>query len=83
MKPCLKQPRCVSIFDHLRSHLEVWNQGDMTCEIFSEIAASEAKTRLFATNIIKFCEKWGFDGFDLDWAAWADGLLCCWGEIFV
>lgn len=46
---------------------EVWNQGDMTCEIFSEIAASEAKTRLFAANIIEFCEKWGFDGFDLDW----------------
>ena len=52
----------------------------MTCEIFSEIAASEAKTRLFAANIIEFCEKWGFDGFDLDWATWADGLVCCWGR---
>jgi len=46
---------------------EVWNQGDLTCEIFSEIAADATKTRLFAANIIEFCEKWGFDGFDLDW----------------
>eukprot|EP00928_Gymnodinium_smaydae_P046611 TRINITY_DN3105_c0_g2_i1.p1 TRINITY_DN3105_c0_g2~~TRINITY_DN3105_c0_g2_i1.p1 ORF type:complete len:1355 (-),score=252.20 TRINITY_DN3105_c0_g2_i1:110-4174(-) len=42
-------------------------QGTHTCEIFSTIAASETETRKFAKNIIDFCRKWGFDGFDLDW----------------
>jgi len=47
--------------------VNAYGQGAPTCEIFSEIAASEAKTRLFAKNVIDFCRKWGFDGFDLDW----------------
>jgi len=42
-------------------------QGSATCELFSNIAASEENTRLFARNVIDFCRKWGFDGFDLDW----------------
>jgi len=42
-------------------------QGSATCELFSNIAASEESTRLFARNVIAFCRKWGFDGFDLDW----------------
>jgi len=42
-------------------------QGSATCEIFSTIAASENNIRKFAQNIIDFCRRWGFDGFDLDW----------------
>jgi len=44
-----------------------YGQGSATCEIFSTIAASEERTRAFARNVIDFCRKWGFDGFDLDW----------------
>jgi len=44
-----------------------FGQGSATCEIFSTIAASEQKIRTFASNIIDFCRRWGFDGFDLDW----------------
>ncbi|CAE8639230.1 unnamed protein product, partial [Polarella glacialis] len=44
-----------------------YGQGSATCEVFSDIAASEDKTRQFAANVISFCRKWGFDGFDLDW----------------
>jgi len=44
-----------------------FGQGSATCEIFSTIAASEASIRTFASNIIDFCRRWGFDGFDLDW----------------
>jgi len=42
-------------------------QGSATCELFSQIAASEQATRTFAKNVIAFCRRWGFDGFDLDW----------------
>merc|ERR1740123_968367 len=42
-------------------------QGSATCERFSQLAASEAQTATFAQNVIAFCRKWGFDGFDLDW----------------
>eukprot|EP00928_Gymnodinium_smaydae_P046610 TRINITY_DN3105_c0_g1_i2.p1 TRINITY_DN3105_c0_g1~~TRINITY_DN3105_c0_g1_i2.p1 ORF type:complete len:1125 (-),score=180.89 TRINITY_DN3105_c0_g1_i2:807-4181(-) len=42
-------------------------QGSATCQIFSTIASSEANIRRFAANVIEFCRKWGFDGFDLDW----------------
>jgi len=42
-------------------------QGSATCEIFSTIAASEVNIKTFAQNVITFCRKWGFDGFDLDW----------------
>jgi chitinase len=42
-------------------------QGSATCELFSELAASEEKTQVFAQKVIAFCRKWGFDGFDLDW----------------
>eukprot|EP00928_Gymnodinium_smaydae_P046612 TRINITY_DN3105_c0_g3_i1.p1 TRINITY_DN3105_c0_g3~~TRINITY_DN3105_c0_g3_i1.p1 ORF type:complete len:1251 (-),score=136.36 TRINITY_DN3105_c0_g3_i1:411-4163(-) len=44
-----------------------YGQGTATCEIFSTIASSEASIRTFAANVIEFCRKWGFDGFDLDW----------------
>merc|ERR1719210_1011559 len=44
-----------------------FGQGSATCPIFSEIAASADKIRMFAANIIDFCRRWGFDGFDLDW----------------
>jgi len=44
-----------------------FGQGSATCEIFSTIAASESRIRSFASNIIDFCRRWGFDGFDLDW----------------
>jgi len=44
-----------------------FGQGSATCPIFSEIAASAEKIRMFAANIIDFCRRWGFDGFDLDW----------------
>jgi len=44
-----------------------FGQGSATCEIFSTIAASESKIRTFASNILDFCRRWGFDGFDLDW----------------
>jgi len=44
-----------------------FGQGSATCEIFSTIAASEQRIRTFAANIIDFCRRWGFDGFDLDW----------------
>lgn len=44
-----------------------YGQGSATCEIFSTMAASEDKVRLFAQRVIEFCRKWGFDGFDLDW----------------
>jgi len=46
---------------------KVNGQGSKTCRIFAEIAASEEKIKKFAANIITFCRKWGFDGFDLDW----------------
>jgi len=42
-------------------------QGSATCEIFSTIAKSEANIKIFSANVIAFCRKWGFDGFDLDW----------------
>ena len=42
-------------------------QGTATCELFSRIASSDASIRAFARNVIAFCRRWGFDGFDLDW----------------
>jgi chitinase len=53
--------------DCAASPSDTFGQGSATCEIFSAIAASEANIRTFAQNVIKFCRKWGFDGFDLDW----------------
>ncbi|CAE7578861.1 CHIT1 [Symbiodinium sp. CCMP2592] len=53
--------------DCTASSSATYGQGAATCELFSEIAADEGKTRTFAANIIAFCRKWGFDGFDLDW----------------
>lgn len=44
-----------------------YGQGEKTCEIFSTIAQDDNEIRKFAANIIEFCHKWGFDGFDLDW----------------
>lgn len=46
---------------------ETYGQGSATCELFSQLAASEEKTKIFAQNVINFARKWGFDGFDLDW----------------
>lgn len=42
-------------------------QGSATCEIFSTIASSEENIHKFTDNVIAFCRKWGFDGFDVDW----------------
>lgn len=53
--------------DCTASSSATYGQGAATCELFSEIAADEGKTRTFAANVIAFCRKWGFDGFDLDW----------------
>jgi len=53
--------------DCAASPADTVGQGSATCEIFSTIAASESKVRGFAANIIDFCRRWGFDGFDLDW----------------
>jgi len=46
---------------------DTYGQGSATCEIFSTIASSVANIRTFANNVIEFCQKWGFDGFDVDW----------------
>jgi len=44
-----------------------WGSGSATCEIFSTIASSIDNIKTFTRNVITFCRKWGFDGFDLDW----------------
>merc|ERR1712232_864175 len=49
------------------SPADTHGQGSATCEIFSRIAASNEHIRTFANNVIRFCRKWGFDGFDFDW----------------
>lgn len=54
--------------DCTASPFDTSGQGSATCQIFSEIASSsEDDIQRFAANIIVFCRKWGFDGFDLDW----------------
>lgn len=53
--------------DCAASESATFGQGESTCEIFSEIAADDDKIRKFAENVITFCRRWGFDGFDLDW----------------
>eukprot|EP00929_Paragymnodinium_shiwhaense_P033090 TRINITY_DN18238_c0_g1_i1.p1 TRINITY_DN18238_c0_g1~~TRINITY_DN18238_c0_g1_i1.p1 ORF type:complete len:799 (+),score=136.39 TRINITY_DN18238_c0_g1_i1:173-2569(+) len=53
--------------DCTASEAATFGQGAATCEIFSELASSETTIRTFAKNVIDFCRKWGFDGFDLDW----------------
>ncbi|XP_017778923.1 PREDICTED: LOW QUALITY PROTEIN: acidic mammalian chitinase-like [Nicrophorus vespilloides] len=41
-----------------------WNEGS---EVFSYVASNEHMTEKFVNNAIAFMEKYGFDGFDLDW----------------
>eukprot|EP00438_Fugacium_kawagutii_P012094 Skav209443 [mRNA] locus=scaffold2199:22889:39278:+ [translate_table: standard] len=68
--PC-SPSRTLRGYEALTKGMKSKNPNIKAGEIFSEIAADETKTRRFAANIIEFCEKWGFDGFDLDWATWA------------
>eukprot|EP00930_Biecheleria_cincta_P045078 TRINITY_DN3106_c0_g1_i1.p1 TRINITY_DN3106_c0_g1~~TRINITY_DN3106_c0_g1_i1.p1 ORF type:complete len:699 (+),score=128.61 TRINITY_DN3106_c0_g1_i1:79-2175(+) len=56
-----------SFNDCAASSSATYGQGEQTCEIFSTIAQDEQEILKFAANIIDFCQKWGFDGFDLDW----------------
>merc|ERR1740138_1738548 len=53
--------------DCAASSSATYGQGEKTCEIFSTIAQDDHEILKFAANIIDFCHKWGFDGFDLDW----------------
>lgn len=47
-----------------------WTFSDndtVTQPLLSEIASTEANRQKFADNVVRFCNKWGFDGLDLDW----------------
>ncbi|KAF2000150.1 glycoside hydrolase family 18 protein, partial [Amniculicola lignicola CBS 123094] len=43
------------------------DNGTVTQPLLGEIASSESNRQKFADNVVKFCNKWGFDGLDLDW----------------
>ncbi|KAH8706988.1 hypothetical protein GQ44DRAFT_831181 [Phaeosphaeriaceae sp. PMI808] len=43
------------------------DNGTVTQPLLSEISSSDSNRRKFADNVVKFCNKWGFDGLDLDW----------------
>ncbi|KAH7073208.1 symbiotic chitinase [Paraphoma chrysanthemicola] len=43
------------------------DNGTVTQPLLSEISSSEANRKKFSDNVVKFCNKWGFDGLDLDW----------------
>ncbi len=45
-----------------------WSYNDVPLEnTFMEATSDEAKTKRFAENIVAMCEKYGFDGVDMDW----------------
>ncbi|RKU40671.1 hypothetical protein DL546_003055 [Coniochaeta pulveracea] len=43
------------------------DNGTVTQPLLSEISSTEANRQKFADNVVKFCNKWGFDGLDIDW----------------
>jgi len=59
-------------FNHLRSHLTTmiaiggWNEGSDKYSIMASIAASR---EIFVDSVVKFLQKYDFDGLDLDWFA--------------
>lgn len=45
-----------------------WSYNDIPLEgTFLEATSDSEKTRRFAENIIAMCDKYGFDGIDMDW----------------
>jgi GH18 family chitinase len=38
------------------------DNGTMTQPLLGEIASSDSNRQKFADNVVKFCNKWGFDG---------------------
>jgi chitinase len=62
-------------FNHLRSynpHLTTmiaiggWNEGS---DKYSIMASSATSTKIFVDSVVKFLQKYDFDGLDLDWFA--------------
>lgn len=41
-----------------------WNEGGAR---FSAVVANDAIRATFVKNVVAFVQKFGFDGFDLDW----------------
>lgn len=41
-----------------------WDEGS---EKFSQIAANSGNRSIFIKTTVAFCQKYGFDGVDLDW----------------
>lgn len=41
-----------------------WNEGS---ETYSKMAADPVKRARFINSALELVQKWGFDGFDLDW----------------
>lgn len=41
-----------------------WTAGT---DVFSQIAANPTSRAAFARNALAMCNRYGFDGFDLDW----------------
>lgn len=41
-----------------------WNEGSTK---YSNVAADPAKRSTLVKDVLKFSNKYGFDGFDLDW----------------
>jgi chitinase len=43
------------------------DNGTVTQPLFGEIARTETNRQKFADNVVKFLNKYGFDGLDIDW----------------
>jgi chitinase len=66
----------VKTFKSGNSDLEVfvsiggWTFSDndtATQPVFGDIAADATKRQIFANNVVKFLDQYGFDGLDIDW----------------